>query len=227
MAARLAKAAVFLVGPRHETWDVDEGDYGDVETVASPHEPGALFRRVDVQDSRQYLGLVGDHADDLASDAAKTADEVERPQGVVLEQLAAVEDRAEQLLHVVGLVGRSGYQFGELGHEVVGVVGERRNGRVAQVVGGEIGKELTDLVEACFFVRGHEAGHSRLCGVRERATELLVGYVLACHGLHHVWPCDEHLRSPLDHEHKIGYRRAVDGTSGAAPHDDADLRHHS
>ena len=42
-------ASVFLCRSRQETWNIDERDDGDVESVAETHESGAFHRSVDIQ----------------------------------------------------------------------------------------------------------------------------------------------------------------------------------
>ncbi len=82
---------MFLVGPGHKTGDVNERNDRDIETVTSPDKAGAFFSGVDVQNSGQYLRLVGYHPHYPAADAPEAANEVQGPQVVVLEELASVQ----------------------------------------------------------------------------------------------------------------------------------------
>ncbi len=75
-----------------------------------------------------WLATTPDHP---AADATEPADEVEGPQVVVLEEVAAVQDGPDQLLHVVGLVRGGRYQFGQLGRQIHGVVSHRHRAVVA------------------------------------------------------------------------------------------------
>ena len=63
--------------------------------------------------------------------------------------------------------------------------------------------------------------------VAHRAAELLERRLLAGHGLHHVWPGDEHVARLLDHEDEVRHRRRVHGAARARSHDQADLRDHA
>src|SRR5205823_5737654 len=56
-------AAVFLLRAGQESGYVFKGDEWDVERVAEAHEARALHAGVDVEDTRQERGLVGDDAD--------------------------------------------------------------------------------------------------------------------------------------------------------------------
>ena len=149
-------AAVLLVGARHEARDVDEGDQGDVERVAGAHEAGTLLGALDVEHAGQDLRLVADDADDVAVDAGEPAHQVHGPQAVVLEEVAVVDDRGDDLLHVVGLVGAGRDELADLGDEAVRVVAGVDAGRLLHVVGGQEAEEVADLVEAALLVGGDE-----------------------------------------------------------------------
>ena len=217
-------AAVLLVGARHEPRNVDEGDQGDVERVAGAHEAGPLFRALDVEHAGEDLWLVADDTDDVTVDAGVPADQVHGPEGVVLEELAVVDDRGDHLLHVVGLVGAGRDQAADLRDQSVRVVAGIDAGRLLHVVGGQQAEEVPDVVEAALLVGGHEGRHPRLGGVGQRAAELFEGHLLAGDGLDHVGAGDEHLRRLAHHEDEVGHGRAVDGPAGAGAEDDADLR---
>ena len=131
-------AAVLLVGAGHEPGHVDEGDQRDVEGVAGAHEAGRLLRRVDVEHAGQDRRLVAHDADDPAVDAGEAAGDRHGPVGVDLEVVAVVDHRGDDLLHVVGLVGRGRHQVDQLGR----ARGRGRRPctdrrRLLQVVGGE------------------------------------------------------------------------------------------
>ena len=209
--------------PGHEPRDVDEGDEGDVEGVAGADEPGPLLRGVDVEHAGQHLGLVADDADGPAVDAGEPADQVHGPVVVDLEELAVVDHRLDDLLHVVGLVGRGGHELGQLGGEPLGIVARIDQRGLLQVVGREEAEQVADVVQARLLVGGHEGGHPGLGGVAHRPAQLLEGHVLAGHRLDHVGTGDEHVAGPLDHEDEVGHGRAVDRAPGTGAEDHADL----
>ncbi len=108
--------------PGRKPGDVDEGDDGDVECVAGAHEAGGFFGGVDVEAAGEHGGLVGDDPDGAAVDAAEADDDVAGPFGLDLEEFVVVEDAADDLVHVVGLVRRvrdEGVEFEVLGGEGV------------------------------------------------------------------------------------------------------------
>ena len=63
--------------------------------------------------------------------------------------------------------------------------------------------------------------------VGHRAAEFLLGHFFVRHRFDHVRPGNEHVGSVAGHENKISNGRRVDRTSGAGPHDGADLGNHA
>ena len=108
-------AAVLLVDAGQEAGHVDEGDERDVERVARAHEAGGLLGRLDVEHAGEHHRLVADDADGVAVEAGEAAHDRAGPVREVLEELAVVDDGRDDLLHVVGLVGRGGHEVDELG----------------------------------------------------------------------------------------------------------------
>ena len=95
---------VLLRRPGEETGHVDEGHERDVEGIAKADEPCRFDRGIDVQDAREDHRLLGDDADRSAVEPRESADDVLRPAFVHLEDLPVVNDAADDVLHVVGLV---------------------------------------------------------------------------------------------------------------------------
>jgi hypothetical protein len=144
--------------------------------------------------------------------------------GEVLEELAAVDDVADDLGHVVGQVRAGREDVAQLGAEPVGVVTEILDRRLLEVVGRKERQQEPDVVEARLLVGGDERGDSRLGGVAHRAAEFLQGDVFAGHRLHDVRAGDEHVARLADHEDEVGHRRAVHGAARTGPENHRDLR---
>src|SRR3546814_8662843 len=85
-------AAISRRGAGQEARHVDEGDDGDVEAVAEPHEAPGLLRAVDVEAPRQHHRLVGDDADGRALHAGEADDDVAGIARLDLEEVALVDD---------------------------------------------------------------------------------------------------------------------------------------
>ena len=77
-----------------------------VEGVTEGDEPAAFLACGDVECSGDGLGLVGDDADGPSTDRGERRDEVGRPVGVRLEQVAVVDNGANNVADVIGAVGR-------------------------------------------------------------------------------------------------------------------------
>ena len=108
----------------------------------------------------------------------------------------------------------------------VGVVGGLEARRQLEVVLGQEGEQVADVLEALLLVLGGEVADAGLRVVGHRAAELLELDLLAGDRLDHVGAGDEHVPGLLDHEDEVGHRRRVDGAAGARAHDQADLRDH-
>src|SRR5262249_21742031 len=102
--------------------------------------------------------------------------------------------------------------------------GGRGGGGVVEVVGGQVGQQVTGEVQALVLVLGLEVRHAGLGVVRVRAAQFLEAHLLPCHGLDHVGPGNEHVRDALDHQGEVGDRGGVHRAARARPHDQADLR---
>ncbi len=143
-----------------------------------------------------------------------------------LEEFAVVEQVLDDLVHVVGLVGRVRDERVEKRVVLVHVgldVGVEDRRRV-QVVARQVGEQRLDVVDRVVLVGGEVVRDAAVGVVRPRATQLFQGDVLAGHGLHDVGAGDEHLRGLVDHDDEVGERGGVDVTAGRGAHDQRDLR---
>src|SRR5262249_53016940 len=126
-----------------------------------------------------------------------------------------------------GRVGQVGADGGDRQYLLVRAAGDdggRGGGGVVEVVGGQVGQQVTGEVQALVLVLGLEVRHAGLGVVRVRAAQVLEAHLLPCHGLDHVGPGDEHVRDALDHQGEVGDRGGVHRAARARPHDQADLR---
>jgi len=220
----LDDAAVLLVRAREEARHVDEGDERDVEAVAEADEARGLHRGVDVEHAREDRRLVGDDAHGAAADAGEADDDVRREGLGDLEEVPVVDDRPDDVLHVVGLVRLERDHRVELGHLAERRVRRRLVRRVLLVVGGHEREQLARLRDARAVVRRREVADAALARVRVGAAEVFLRDLLMRHRLDDVGPGDEHVARALDHQDEVRDRRGVDGAAGARAHDAADLR---
>ena len=200
-------AAVFLVDSGQEPGDVDEGDDRDVERVAGAYEARGLLARLDVEHSCEHHRLVADDADSLAVQSRETTDDALGPVWEVLEELTVVHDLGDDLLHVIGLVGRCGQDAAQRFAEPCRVVGRLAGRWIGEVVLREEAQQIAHVLQAGVLVLADEGGDTALGGVAHRAAEFLERHVLAGHGLHDIRAGDEHVAGFADHEDEVGHRR--------------------
>ena len=173
--------AVLLLRSAEEAGHVHEGHEGDVECVAEAHEACGLAGGVDVEHTGEDARLVRDYSDAPAAHVGEAYDDVLREVLVNLEEVAVIDDAADDSVHVVRLVGVVGYDL------VEGVVGPgdgvcgRALGRAFKIVLGQVAQELLDLFDSLLLGRGAEMCHSGFRGVHRGASELLLVHDLSCH----------------------------------------------
>src|SRR5438876_9898181 len=217
-------AAELLVRPRQEARDVDEGQEGDVEGVAKPHETRGLDRGRIVEGPGEDLRLVRDDPDRMARESGEADHDVAGPESVDLEPGAPVDNTLDHLEHVIRLVRLPRDDGGEVRIHPVRIVFRGEDGRIVHVVRREVAKEPTDDPEGLGFVFGREVRDAALLGVRQRPTERLERDRLPGHRLNDPRTGDEHVRRALRHDDEIGHGGAVDRPAGARTEDRTDLR---
>ncbi len=216
-------AAVLLVDARQEARNVDEGQQRDVERVARADESGRLLGRLDVEHAGEDHRLVADHTDGLAVDPCEPAQDRLRPVREVLEELAVVDDRLDDGVHVVRQVRTVGKDVDQLRTQPLRVVRGLLDRRLLQVVRREERQQVAHVVQARLLVVGDERGHTGLRRVRHGTTEFLERHLLTRDRLHDVGAGDEHVRRLAHHEDEVGHRRRVHGATGARAQDHRDL----
>lgn len=217
-------ARVLLIDARQEARDVDERQERDVEGIAEADEARRLVRGVDVEAARHDLRLVRDDADDLAVEARVADDDVRREELLDLEELPVVDERADDILHVVRHVRVVRHDGVEALILAVRVIRRLDGRRILEVVARQVREQLADLRDAVVLVLAGEVCDARARAVRQRAAELFRRDFLSRDRLDDGRARDEHLARVLDHEDEIRDGRAVDGAARARSHDDRDLR---
>ena len=110
---------VLLLGAGKESGYIYEGDQWNVEGIAEAHEARCLAGCVDVQHAGEHLGLVGHDADAASAEVGESHDYVLGEVLVDLEEVAVIHDGADDLVHVVCLVGVvRDYLVENVGHAV-------------------------------------------------------------------------------------------------------------
>ena len=213
-----------LVHAGQEAGHIHERHDRDVEGIAEADEARRLVGRIDVEAARHDLRLVGDDADDLAVETRVANDDIRRKELLDLEELAVIDKRADDFLHVVWhvrIVRHDGVEA-----LILAVRGVRRldSRRVLEVVARQVREQLADLRDAVVLVLAGEVRDARARAVRDGAAELLRRDFLSRDRLDDGRARDEHLARVLDHEDEVRDGRAVDSAACARSHDDRDLR---
>ena len=212
------------LGADHEAGHVGEEQQRQVERVAAPHEACGLVGRVDEQDAAEVLRVAGDDADRPAVEAREAADQLLREQRLDLGERLGVDQRVDDLVHVVRatFLGRDDVGDrrrvgrGRDGVDDRGIVTPARREERQPAPGrrdrlGVVGDEVVAA-----------AAHG---GVHARAAHLLEADVLADHRLGHARRPQVHGRVALDHEHDVAERRDVRTAGRGRAEEAAHLRH--
>ena len=199
----------------------------NIEGVAKTHEPGGFDRTLDVEHARQHVGLVSDDADALSADAAEPCDDVRRVERLDFEEVAVIENRADDCVHIVRFVGRLGNNAVELVHQTLGVIIGCVARRVVHVVLRQVREKGLGKVVHVIFVRRDQMRNAALDGMRGRAAEFFERDLFTGNGLDDLRTGDEHLTDALGHDDKIRYRRRVDRAARARSGDQTDLWNHA
>ena len=171
------------------------------------------------------LRLVGDDAHRPPAHPREAGDDRARPARLQVEPVAVVDDPPDHVVHVVRLARRVGQDVEQLlVHALGGVRGLAQRRRLLAVLReeGQVVLDRLDAVLVGLDLEVADAGHAR---VDARAAELLLGHVLAGHGLGEVRPGERHRAAALHHRHEVGEAGDVGGAGGARPHQRGHLRH--
>ena len=144
-----------------------------------------------------------------------------------LEELTIVDDGADDLIHVVGVVGALGDDVVQGILHAVDGVGALHTGSLFHIVAGHVAQQLTDDGDSLFLGLGGKVSHTALAGVYACTTQLLLSHVLASHGLNDLGTGQEHEGDTLGHDDEVGQGRGVNGTTGTGTQNGADLRNHT
>ena len=176
--------AVLLVNARQETRDVDEADQRDVEAIAGSNESRRLGRCVDIECAGEDSRLLGDDADAASTETGEPDDDVLGPAGLDLEKVTIVDDRADHLVHVVGLRGIVRDQAVEARVATGRSVGGRATGRIGQVVLRQEREDPARRRESCRFVGCGDVGDAAPGRMGQCTAQALRVDVFVGDGLH-------------------------------------------
>ena len=140
------------------------------------------------------------------------------------EHLTIVNDGGNDLVHVVGLIGRLGDDFVQRILHAVDGIGAFDARSLLHIVLGNVAEQLTNHCDSFVLVLGSKMCNARLGGVNRCTAELLLIDNFAQYFLDNLRAGEEHVGRVLDHQHEVGEGRRIDRTAGAGTHDAGDLR---
>ncbi len=216
---------MFLGHARQESRDVDERDQRNVEGIAGTHEPRGLDGRVDVERPGKHGGLLGDDADRPTAKSREADDDVRGPTGLDLEQLAAVDDPADHVVHVIRRGRILGNDRVERGIASIGRIVGVAARRALEVVRGQERQEPSRVFQRRCFVRRCEMRDAAARRVGRRSAQELRVDFLVRHRAHDVGARHEHVARAFGHDREVGHCRRVHGAAGTGAEHHRDLRH--
>ena len=158
-------AAVFLIDTRKEARNVDEGNQRNIERIAGTHETCALLCRLDIEDASKNHRLIANDADGFAVEASETTHDGTGPTREVLEEITIVDNRRDDLLHVIRNIGTGRHDVDEFRTTALRIVVRRHRGRSLEIVRRKEREEVLHVVKAGLLVRRNKCGHTGLACV--------------------------------------------------------------
>ncbi len=216
-------AVVFLACAGQESGNVDQSHQRNIEGVAEAYKACTLTRCVAVEYACEVFGLVGHNTHALTVEACETYYDVLGIVGLNFKEFAIVDNGADNLVHVVGAVGRVGNDFVERVFQTVDGVGAGHQGSFLKVVLRYVAEEFADDLDGVFAVFGLEVAYTALAGVYFGAAESVLRHIFAGYSLHYLGTGKEHIADALGHDGEVGERGRVNGTAGAGTEDGRNL----
>ena len=128
--------------------NIFQHDQWNVKTIAKPHKPRSLHRGIDVQCSRQHMGLVCNDSNGLPPSLAK-------PTTIFSQNVSALQKKfhyprpADECFDVVWKIGILRNESCSVNLPLVpGSSGVSRMGGSSSIVGWNIRQQLTDRLQA-------------------------------------------------------------------------------
>ena len=141
-----------------------------------------------------------------------------------LKEIGLIDRFADQLVHIIRLVGAWRDKRIKAGLDAVPRIFRRTLWHTSTVILGQIIKEVANRKKRLNIIFERIVGNARLRRVRYRAAKFLLRHHLVGHRFDNVRASDKHIGAVLHHEDEVSYRRAIHRATSAWPHDKADLR---
>ena len=162
--------------------------------------------------------IVADHADDFAVHARERGDHGTAEAGLNLEHRFAIDDKADQLAHVIRLARRTRNDAGQrIFAAIYGISGVHHRRQLPHIL-RHVGEKTPDLCKAIRLVLGHIVNGAG--GVRRDlcAAQFFLGYFFAEGAFDHRRPCRENLAGAPYHDRPMREYRARRRPAGRGAH---------
>ena len=140
-----------------------------------------------------------------------------------LEELTVIDDRADDVIHVVAAVGLVGDDSVEDIIDAVYSVRGLYAGSLLHVVLRDEGEQVTDEADTLLFIVDSEVSDTTLGGVYASTTELLLSHIFARDGLDDLRTGEEHVARALAHDVEVRQSWRVNSTTSTRTEDSRDL----
>ncbi len=195
---------MLLVNSRQKPRHIHKSHNRNVERVAEPHKPSSLNRRVDVQGTSEKPRLIRHNSNCASIKPSKAYDNVGRPQGLNLQEVAVVHYAQNNFPNIVRLVRVVGHNLRQTLISPIRVVASLHHEGVLHVVRRQKTQQLLDNSYTFLFVVSNEMRHPAGLTMNQGASQILKADLLSKHSPNHVWSSDEHVACLLHHNNKVG-----------------------
>ena len=144
-----------------------------------------------------------------------------------LQELAIVNNRRDNLIHVVGHVGIVGDKFVEGILFAVNRVCTFLHWSFLHIVLRNILEQFANQSRKFFFCLSCEMSHTANTAVHTSATQIFLTYVLTRHCLYHFRTSKEHITNAFQHHNKVGQSGTIYSTTSTRTADTRNLRNHT
>ena len=120
------------------------------------------------------------------------------------KKVFVVNNRADDVTHVVRLVGINGHNGIQRRFLALDIIGTGFAWRVFHVVGRQKSHQLPDHLHRMFVVFAGKMSHTAFRIMRHGTAQLFLGHLFVCYRFDHIRTGDEHIARLLDHKDKIG-----------------------
>ena len=153
-------AQALLLCSRQVAGNVDESDDRDIECVAEANEPGRFVGTIHIEASCQKHRLIGNKSHRSAVQPREAGHQIARPFRLQLEKIFAIDQPADDIAHIVGLLRIPRNEVFHIGDHSIRIVNGAGSRRSLKSTRRQIRKQLANLQQAVLVVGTDNIGNS-------------------------------------------------------------------